>query len=67
MQNWLKSNYLLAALDDIKGADSGVSNTACGDTTSHAGHIVISVVNVSHFVSVDVDIVCFLLELVLSK
>ena len=44
--------YLLAALDDIKGADSHVGQTAGKDTSDHAFAVVASVVDVTHLVGV---------------
>jgi len=38
--------YLFAALDNIKGADCGVSETASEDTASHAFSVVTEVVDV---------------------
>ena len=43
-----KSIYLLAALDNIEGADGGVSNTAGKNATNHALAVVACVVNVGH-------------------
>lgn len=45
-----EETYLFTALDNIKGADSGVGNTAGEDSTSHTLHVVGGVVIISsHF------------------
>ena len=41
-----KPTYLLATLDDVERADSGVSEPACKDTASHAFSVVAEVVDV---------------------
>ena len=45
-------SYLLAALDDIEGADGCVSKTAGQHTTAHALEVVRKVVNVAHYYNV---------------
>ncbi len=44
--NQKRSSYLLAALDDVKRADSGVGEPACKDTACHAFSVVVEVVDV---------------------
>lgn len=45
--------YLSAALDNIKGANGGVRNTAGKNASNHALAIVASVVNVTHLLCLD--------------
>ena len=44
------ATYLSTALDDIKGANGGVGDTAGKDASDHALGIVASIVDVTHLV-----------------
>jgi hypothetical protein len=51
---WSWQTYLLAALDNIKGADGSVGEAAGKDASNHALAVVAHIVDVAHF-----SVLCF--------